>query len=98
MDARNVGILRITDRCTFLERDGERKLLVWPADRTRWNPGDRSIAFETRAGQVAIMRDGDEVVLGGGASTAQLNWVVGPAAECLLGIRWEVSDAELSRR
>lgn len=106
MDARNEGVLRITDRCTFLERGGDREFLAWPAERTRWNPDAASIAFRTRSGDEVTVRDGDQVVLGGGGSSraeggdtgaewaAGLVWVAPPDPTCLVDLRWEVSEVE----
>lgn len=107
MDARNEGTLVITDRCTFLERGGERELLAWPADQTAWDPRTASITFRTRFGETFTMWNADRVVLGGGGSSrvedgldgtqwaARLTWVAAPAPECLIDIRWEVSDVRL---
>lgn len=107
MDARNEGVLRITDQCTFLERGGERSLLAWPAERTRWNAGAASISFRTRSGNEVTVRDGDEIVLGGGGSSraegggtgaewaSRLTWVSPPDASCLVDFRWEISEVEL---
>lgn len=106
MEARNEGILVVTDRCTFLERGDEREFLVWPADRTVWNPVTGTIEFRRLAGEVVIVRSGDRVVLGGGGSSraedgltgpewvSRLTWIVPPAPECLVDLRWEVSDVE----
>lgn len=106
MEARNEGVLRITDLCTFLERGEERAFLAWPADRTRWNPGEASITFRTRSGHDVTLRDGDEIVLGGGGSSraeggdtgfewaARHVWVSPPDPSCLLDVRWEVSEVE----
>lgn len=106
MEARNEGVLRITDHCTFLERGGERQFLAWPAERTRWNPDTASISFHTRSGEVVTVRDGDEIVLGGGGSSraedgqagaawaARLAWVAPPDPACLVDVRWEVSEVE----
>jgi hypothetical protein len=106
MQARNEGVLRITDRCTFLERGGERELLAWPAERTRWDPADRSITFQTRSGDEVTVRDGDDIVLGGGGSSraeggetgaewaAGLIWVAPPDPTCLVDVRWQISEVE----
>lgn len=106
MEARNEGALRITDRCTFLERGDGREFLAWPAERTRWNPGEASITFRTRSGREVTIRDGDEIVLGGGGSSraedgdtglewaARHFWVSPPDPACLLDVRWEVSEVE----
>jgi hypothetical protein len=107
MDARTEGTLVITDRCTFLERAGQREFLAWPADQTAWDPRTASISFRTRFGETFTRWNGDRVVLGGGGSSrgedgldgmqwaARLTWVAPPAPECLLDNRWEVSDVRL---
>lgn len=106
MAARSEGVLRITDRCTFLERGGEREFLAWPAERTRWNPDALSITFRTRSGNRVMVRDGDEIVVGGGGSSqaegggtgaqwvATMLWVAPPDATCLVDVRWEISEVE----
>lgn len=106
MDARNEGVIRITDRCTFLERRNERELLAWPAERTRWNPGDASITFRMRSGREVTVRDGDAVVLGGGGSSSREGggtgaewaarhfWVAPPDPACLVDVRWEISEVD----
>ena len=107
MEARTEGTLVITDRCTFLERDGERMFLAWPADQTAWGAATSSIDFRTRFGVTITLWNGDRVVLGGGGSSrgeggldgaqwaSRLTWVAPPAAECLIDVRWEVSDVQL---
>jgi hypothetical protein len=106
MQARNQGVLRITDRCTFLERGNERQFLAWPADRTRWNPAEKSITFRTQSGDEVTVRDGEEIVLGGGGSSraedggggpewaARLVWVAPPDPTCLVDARWEISEVQ----
>jgi hypothetical protein len=104
--ARDEGVLRITDRCTFLERGGEREFLAWPAERTRWNPDQTSITFQTRSGDEVTVRDGDEIVVGGGGSSlaeggatgpewaARLVWVAAPDPACFVDVQWEISEVE----
>jgi hypothetical protein len=106
MAARNEGRLLVTDRCTFIERDDEREFLAWPADRTVWDPAIAAIVFRRFSGEVVTVRTGDRVVLGGGGSSraedglsgaqwaSRLNWVVPPVPECLVAVRFEVSDIE----
>lgn len=106
MQARNEGTLEITDQCAFLERDGERELLVWPASQTTWSPATAEIVFRRADGEMLTLRDGDDVVLGGGGSSVaedgiagqvwagQFDWVAAPAPECLIDIRFVVSDVE----
>jgi hypothetical protein len=102
--ARTEGMLRITDECVFVERQGERELLVWPADRTTWNPGDRTISFQQLGGQQVTLESGQAVVLGGGGShlaedgldgerwASSVDWIQAPAAACITDGRWFVSD------
>ena len=102
--ARNEGTLLITDQCVFLERDGERWLLAWPANRIGWNGEDESIAFTTLSGDHVMLRTGDAVVLAGGGSsaaedgldfedwTANMDWVQAPDPSCAADLRWFVSD------
>ena len=104
MDARNEGSLILTDRCAFLERGGERELLVWPANQTTWSPASAEIAFRRTNGEVMTMRDGERIVLGGGGSSraegglagadwaGQVEWVAKPDPGCLVDVRWFVSD------
>jgi hypothetical protein len=106
MAARNEGFLVVTDRCTFIERDGDREFLAWPADRTTWDPAIAAIVFRRFSGEVVTVRNGDRVVLGGGGSSraedglggaqwaSRLNWIVPPMPECLVDVRFEVSDVE----
>ena len=108
MQARNEGSLVITDRCVFLERDGERELLVWPAGQTMWSPATAEIVFRRADGEMVTLRDGDDLVLAGGGSgvaedgragqvwAGQFDWVAAPARECLIDIRFVVSDVEPS--
>jgi len=101
--ARNEGMVVITDACVFLERDDERGLLVWPADRTRWNPGDRSISFTTLEGGEVTVESGQHVVLAGGGAgvgedgdawTETIQWARRPAPECVTRGAWFVTDIE----
>ena len=64
MQARNEGTLVLADRCVFLERNGERNLLVWPADQTSWRPTNAEISFRSFNGETWTLRDGQRVVLG----------------------------------
>lgn len=102
-EARNQGTLMITDECVFLERDGQRELLVWPEDRTRWND-DGTISFATIHDGEVTLRQGDYLVLGGGGSNTDedkldgaewadsVDWVHPPADACLVDWRWFVTD------
>jgi hypothetical protein len=100
--ARTEGTLRITDACVFLVTTGGPVLLVWPADRTTWNPQARTVAFANFDGSTVTVGDGTTVVLGGGGDNddesgttteawlARTQWVARPAASCPLDSRWWV--------
>jgi hypothetical protein len=101
--ARNEGVVVITDACVFLERDDERGLLVWPADRTRWNPGDETIAFTTLEGGEVMVESGQRVVLAGGGADVRedgdawaetIQWARRPAPKCVTDGAWFVTDIE----
>jgi len=106
MDALNTGVLRITDRCVLLETaGGESELLVWPADRTRWDDATRTIRFTNPpAGDEFTLQDGQSVSLGGGGDgtdeggvtpaewVASIDWVAAPDPSCPMDIRWYVSS------
>ena len=70
-------------------------MLIWPADRTSWDPGSRSITFRNFDGSIVTVGDGDEVVLGGGSgaeSDGGVAWVARPSADCSLVPNWGVGD------
>jgi hypothetical protein len=110
MDALTTGVLRITDDCVVLETaGGESELLVWPADRARWDAATRSIGFTNPDGSQSTLRDGEAVSFGGGGDStaeggvsgaewaASLDWVSPPHPNCPMEIRWylsEVADPE----
>jgi hypothetical protein len=100
--ARTEGTLRVTDSCVFLVTTGGPVLLVWPADRTTWNPQARTVAFANFDGSTVSVGDGTPVVLGGGGDNndesgttteawlARTQWVARPAPSCPLDSRWWV--------
>ena len=104
MEARNEGILVLTDRCAFLERGDERELLGWPSKQTSWSPETSEITFTRHTEDVLTLRDGQRVVLGGGGSSLaedgltgeqwadRMEWVAAPDPSCLVDVRWLVSD------
>lgn len=102
MEARNVGTLHVDAACVYLERkNGDRELLVWPADRTVWDPANRAISLRNQNGAALTMRDGDFVEIGGGRPGADVsaadyatnaNWEAPPAASCLIGGVWIVGE------
>ncbi len=105
MDALNAGVLRIDGRCVVLETasGGESELLVWPADRTRWDAADATIDFANTDGSQVTLRDGQAVSFGGGGDgtaesgvsgaewAASVDWIAPPDASCPMEIRWYVS-------
>jgi len=103
--ALNTGVLHITEACVLLETGGgESELLVWPADRTRWNATAGTIGFTSSDGTEVALRDGDPAsFVGGGDSTAEsgvsgeewaaaVDWVARPNASCPMEIRWYVGE------
>ena len=102
--ARTEGALRITDTCVFLAETGSPVLLVWPADRTRWNAAARTITFVNFDGSTVTVGDGTRVVVGGGGDSndesgttseawlARTRWMARPDASCPLDSRWFVGE------
>jgi hypothetical protein len=104
-EALTAGTLRITELCVWLETAGdEAELLVWPADRTRWDPAMGSIGFANSNGIEVTLRDAEPVWFsGGGDSTAEsgvsgedwaagLEWVAPPDPSCPMDVRWFVNE------
>jgi hypothetical protein len=96
-----VGTLDITDTCVYLvQQGGDKMLLFWPGDRTRWIEAVRAISFSNFDGTVVTAADGDAVaVMGGGDRTdesgvsgrewaRQMVWVVPPDPSCSAEVRW----------
>ena len=106
MQARNEGTLVVTNECVFLERDGERTLLLWPADQTSWSVETKKIRFRRSNDEVIARGDGEPIVLGGGAFEMtvdgpngekvprEVDWTAEPNAACAAEPRWLVSDVE----
>jgi len=103
-DALNMGTLRITAACVLLETaGGESELLVWPADRTRWDDASASVVFSLSDGSETTLRNGQLVSLGGGGDStreggvsadewaASIAWVAPPDSSCPMETRWFVS-------
>jgi hypothetical protein len=96
------GTLLITDVCVYLVFRGEKTLLFWPADRTRWNAEEHAIIFSNFDGTLAAASDGDAVVLGGGGDSqaesgvsgdmwaSRMIWVAPPDPSCSAERRWGV--------
>lgn len=98
-----VGVLRITDVCTFVDRpNGEPYLLVWPSARTTWDPARGAIHFENPSGEIVLLRDGDGVQLGGGGASLagpeasdgapEPAWAAAPDPSCAANTWWFVGD------
>lgn len=106
MDALTTGVLRVTDWCVLLETaGGELELLVWPADRTRWDAATGTVRFTNPPlGPEFTLQDGQAVSLGGGGDStdeggvtaaewvASIDWVAEPDSSCPMDIRWYVSS------
>lgn len=105
MEARAFGSLEITDRCVYLVRpSGDRMLLVWPADRSRWDGASQTITLTNLSGEVSTFNDGDLASIGGGVASAaqveaptgmvlkQNEWVAAPASSCDLAVLWAVGE------
>ena len=103
--ALNTGTLRTTQSCVFLETGGgESELLVWPADRTRWDAAADAIGFTNSDGTEVTLRDGEPVSFGGGGDStaeggvsgeewlARVDWVARPDPSCPMEIRWYVNE------
>lgn len=98
------GTLRVTPECVLLDERGEDVLLIWPADRTRWNAPSRTISFTTGEGRTVTLSDGDPVAFGGGGSgveeggrppaefLAATEWVAEPRASCVTDTRWFIDE------
>lgn len=93
------GTLRMTEDCVFIEfESGETAVLLWPANWTTWNAESRTITFQQRNEAPTTVGDGDEVTLGGGASSvdegrptsqflSDADWVSRPTPSCPLDVR-----------
>ncbi len=103
--ALNTGTLRITETCVFLDTaGGESELLVWPADRTRWDASAGTVGFTNSDGSEVNLRDGELVSFGGGGDStveggvsgeewvARTQWVARPDPSCPMEIRWYVNE------
>ena len=106
-DALIHGTIRISGDCVVLDEQGDEVLLVWPADRTRWDASSQSITFENRDGTRDTFSDGDLVVMGGGGSSlgeggtsseewvSSIDWTVRPSDACLRDVRWFVAQVDI---
>jgi hypothetical protein len=101
-----VGTLDITETCVYLVQHGQKTLLFWPADRTRWIKKLRAISFSNFDGTVVTAADGDGVsIMGGGDRTdesgvsgrewaRQMVWVAPPDPSCFAEVRWGAGGLE----
>ena len=100
------GTLRVNDDCVLLEERGVEVLLVWPADRTRWNEAARTITVRSRGVEITIGDGNRLVVVGGGSSAGEgglpsdrwidsMDWVARPSDECLRDVRWFVAQVDV---
>lgn len=108
--ARDVGVLRITDKCTYLlDRNGQvRSLLVWPPEGVRWDAARRVIVFRNPLyrdppGEVVELHDGQHIVMGGGGLSLEedgpsafdnARWTSPPDPSCSRSVRWYVGEVE----
>lgn len=99
--ARTEGTLRIVDGCVVLVTGVGAVLLLWPADRTTWDPRG-TITFTAPDGTATVVTDGDHVAVGGSGDSnaergitseqwlAETPWVQRPDPSCPLESRWWV--------
>lgn len=96
------GRLSISGPCVYLDHQTglPRFLLIWHADQVRWDAQTVAIEFENDAWRPAprtgVLRDGDEVVLGGGAGEELPDgpWVAPPSPSCVFDEWFGVSAVE----
>jgi hypothetical protein len=91
------GTLSIDDNCVTAEMAGQRMLLVWPSDSTRWDAAAETITYgATDDGSEVVLRSGDKIQAGGGGWSAAedeadswpSDWVNEPSDECLTEVRF----------
>lgn len=109
-EALTSGTLRVTNECVLLNEQGDEALLVWPADRTSWDPESGRIRFELDDARRVELADGDAVTLGGGGASvtesgrpaeeliSDIEWVAEPAASCIRDAIWSVGNVTLEQR
>jgi hypothetical protein len=86
----------------FLETTDGAVELVWPADRTTWDPRARSVTFQNVDRTRVTAEEAVLVVVGGGGDSSaesgitseawlnQTTWIQRPSASCPLDARWYV--------
>ncbi len=102
-EARTEGAVSLTGRCLTVDGPEGEMTLLWPEDRTSWEPEAQAVEFVTGDGETVIVRDGEHVVLTGAAvdgSSGQewasgMDWVSRPAEECVTDRGWVVVDLEV---
>jgi hypothetical protein len=92
MEALTEGIVRIDQDCAYLDHGPEKTLLVWPANRTRWQPPG-SIVFERLDGERLVIENGHQYAFGGGSKPV-VDWVNKPNLSCPEA-PWLISDVAL---
>jgi hypothetical protein len=94
-DAHADGTLVVDGRCVNLLQATRRTLLVWPSERTEWDPQGQRILFERSDGSVVEIESGDNVGLGGGFVTIRDGWVAPPDEACPAA-QWMVSNVTVA--
>ena len=90
MEALATGIVRIDRDCVYLDTPPRDLVLVWDADRTRWEPPG-GILFETFGGEVVAIQNGQRLAFGGGDGNSSFEWVNAPDPGCPSD-KWLISD------
>lgn len=98
------GTLKIDDNCVLLDEGGELVLLVWPQARTAWDSQDMAVVFTSLAGKRMVFQNGDRATFAGGGSSVDedgntvddflesVAWISEPNRDCVVDVRWFVSD------
>ena len=98
------GTIRVSNGCVLLDEQGSDVLLVWPADRTSWDPVNEVVSIESLEGTTVELRDGDSVTFGGGGSSAaeggqsageflaSVSWISEPELSCVTETRWFIGE------
>lgn len=90
-DALAEGTLQVDPTCVYLDVRGRRLLLVWPDDRTRWEPATGDISFVRNNGETVTVSPGQFIAVGGGEEHVQAGWLATPNPGCP-DAHWLVSD------
>jgi hypothetical protein len=92
MEALREGIVRIDQKCVYIDHGHEKSLLVWPERRTQWVPPG-GILFERSDGKQLAIENGRRYEFGGGSHPV-VDCVNQPDPTCPKG-QWLVSDVAL---